>query len=429
METSITQKIWHTYTNFIGKINYLLFLSLAFSLALPYHAMRFSWIAWLISWGLEFRFLSLKNIRIQKSLIPVLILGVYFLWQALSYFWATDQILANKTLNRQISFIIIPFIALFGVNKNYNTKQISLCFIIGVFLTTLWYLSVSLFMDNYSTIIRSKAYIPLKTDTFERTFIFFFCKIKHRFFFATAAILASIVLAYSFKNLKEKIGSLYTWIFSFMFFSSTIYTIFLSGSRASILTYLLIAFIFLCSYFIRKKRWILLGSVVILTCCSFFIFYTYHPRMENITIEKIKNTDVTENDREPRFAIWNTAIKHIDEYVLTGKGVGNSISFLKEKLKENDYPKSFYNANFHSHNQYIEILMESGIIGLLLFLAIIFSSIKYSNQENKKLAFYLVLVFLINSLSDTIIRPLEGVILFSFVSLYLFFSNKEKEEN
>ena len=72
--------------------------------------------------------------------------------------------------------------------------------------------------------------------------------------------------------------------------------------------------------------------------------------------------------------------------------------------------------------------MESGIIGLLLFLAIIFSFIKYSNQENKKLAFYLVLVFLINSLSDTIIRPLEGVILFSFVSLYLFFSNKEKEE-
>lgn|GEM_PF-714790 len=422
------ERSWNLYYNFIGKTNYLLFLLVAFSLAMPYSIMRTIWTLWLVSWALEFRFLFRKNIHLKKEIIPILVLGLYFLWQGLSYFWATNPLLATKTLERQVSFIVLPLIALFGVNKNYNIKQISQWFVVGVFLTTLWYLTISLFMDNYQTILQNKPYASLNTDTFVRTFEFFFCKLKHRFFFATAAMLASIVLIRFFKNFKEKIGIFYTWIFTISFFVSTISVVLLSGSRASIITYLLIIFVSLCSYFAKKRKWIPLASGIIVVCCVFFLFYSYHPRMENIDVDKLRNPEIVEKGDEPRFAIWHSAITHIDEYILTGKGVGNSVSFLKEKFKENNYPKVFIEKNFHSHNQYIEVLIESGVVGLLLLLATFLSLIKYSKQGNKKIAFYIVLIFLINSLSDTIIRPLEGVVLFCFTSLFLLILNKEEEK-
>ena len=175
MKMDFLKKSWNLYSKFIGKTNYLLFLLVAFSLAMPYSAMRTIWTLWLVSWALEFRFLFKKNIHLKKEIIPILVLGLYFLWQGLSYFWATDPFLATKTLERQVSFIVLPLIALFGVNKNYNIKQISQWFVVGVFLTTLWYFTTCLFLDNYPNIIQSKAYTPLNTDTFVRTFEFFFC--------------------------------------------------------------------------------------------------------------------------------------------------------------------------------------------------------------------------------------------------------------
>lgn len=422
------KKISISYLNFIGKINYLLFLLVAFSLALPYSVMKPIWVLWLVCWGLEFRFIFFRKFHFQKRVIPICVLGIYYLWQALSYFWATDQILAAKNLERQISFLILPLIALFGVNKNYNEKQISQWFVIGIFLSSIWYLTISLFMDNYQNILQNKPYIPLNTDTFIQNFNLFFHKLKHRFFFATAVMIASVVLCFSFEDIKRKIGGFYAWIFIVLFFILTISVVFLSGSRASIITYLSLIFIFLCSNFIRKKRWIFLIGTIAIISFTFIIFYSYHPRMENITIEKLKNPADVEKGDELRFPIWYSAITHIDEYFLTGKGVGSSVPFLKEKFKENNYPDFLIERNFHSHNQYLEVLIELGVIGLLLFGAVMFCLVKYSKKENKKLAFYIVLIFLVNSLSDTMIRPLEGVILFSFSCLFLLISNNNQKE-
>ena len=187
--TTLITKGKCAYLHLMEKTNYLLFLLAAASLAMPYAPMRIIWTAWLTTWFLEFRFVSKTNIRFDKKTIPCLLVGIYFVWQALSYCWATEQVAAGKALERQLTFVILPFIALFGVNKNYNAKQIARWFVVGVFLTAIWYLSVCLLLDNYHNISQNKPYSELEFDSFIKGFYTYFNKIKHRFFFSTAATL------------------------------------------------------------------------------------------------------------------------------------------------------------------------------------------------------------------------------------------------
>lgn len=425
--TTLITKGKCAYLHLMEKTNYLLFLLAAASLAMPYAPMRIIWTAWLTTWFLEFRFVSKTNIRFDKKTIPCLLVGIYFVWQALSYCWATEQVAAGKALERQLTFVILPFIALFGVNKNYNAKQIARWFVVGVFLTAIWYLSVCLLLDNYHNISQNKPYSELEFDSFIKGFYTYFNKIKHRFFFSTAATLASVVLFFYFNDLKKKIGRLYSWIFTSAFFVATLSVVILSGSRASIVTYLLLLFVLLCKYFIRKRNWVFVFISFFVFGYSLCMFYIYHPRMQNIHIDDVTNPTAFETDDEPRFAIWNSTLKHIDEYIVTGKGVGNSIYFLSKKFEEDNYPAYFMERGFHSHNQYLETLIESGILGLLLLLCTMFALVKYSEKRYRMLALFIVSVFCINFLSDTVIRPLEGVILFSFSVIFLLILNREEK--
>lgn len=77
--------------------------------------------------------------------------------------------------------------------------------------------------------------------------------------------------------------------------------------------------------------------------------------------------DVSDTSTSYRVLIWMGTFKMLSDYWFTGVGLGNAAF-------SNIYQHYSYNAvpTQHSHNLYLQIMSESGIIGLLIVLAIIF---------------------------------------------------------
>ena len=74
-----------------------------------------------------------------------------------------------------------------------------------------------------------------------------------------------------------------------------------------------------------------------------------------------------------RFLIWQGTIKMVRVHPLKGFGIGSLvINYPKYRLKEYFLQPAVAPITDHSHNEYLEMTAETGILGLLLFLLFIF---------------------------------------------------------
>ncbi len=118
---------------------------------------------------------------------------------------------------------------------------------------------------------------------------------------------------------------------------------------------------------------------------------------------------------------WNSCLELIKDNILLGVGIGDS---KKELLNYRDPNSWNYTAQVNSHNQYLGILVKTGIIGLILFMIpIIFSFYKFYKSKC-----YIGLIFLVICLlamiTENILDRQKGVV---FFTLFLIFFLKTSQ--
>jgi O-antigen ligase len=121
------------------------------------------------------------------------------------------------------------------------------------------------------------------------------------------------------------------------------------------------------------------------------------------------------NGLNTRLALWTCAIDEVKKRPLFGTGIGDVQNDLVKNYKE----KNFYFAlesNYNCHNQYLDILLSNGIVGLLAFLLLISYLIIKSIKDKNGILFGLVLVFSLACLTENVLGRNQGVLL---VSLFL----------
>ena len=168
--------------------------------------------------------------------------------------------------------------------------------------------------------------------------------------FLVLAIFPSIMLVFYAKSRREK------WIYSI--FSILIFAnIMLSFSRNAWLAFGLgIAILF---FIVNWKMVIITGAVL----------------SSSIFIPSIRNRlgDFSAISDNERILMWKTAIKMIKDHPIVGVGNGNFVSLYDEYVTK--YPELAYNHNkrFPSHNSYLKVQSELGILGIVVFVLIILS--------------------------------------------------------
>jgi O-antigen ligase len=139
-------------------------------------------------------------------------------------------------------------------------------------------------------------------------------------------------------------------------------SIFLSLSRGGIISFFagVAVFAIFLSWekFGIQKRWVVLLSFVF-ALFSYLLYLGIDP-----IIDRFYETDLT---REDRFTVWLGALNAFKDFYLTGSGLGTFINiFPLYALKDMGV---IYD---HAHSDYLEFILEAGIVGTVLLLLFLF---------------------------------------------------------
>lgn len=288
-----------------------------------------------------------------NTVIFLIIFYTYFsLWRGSFYLGLPLPIsFSDIRLQNWKNFIIFPLLYLITVNNIKNVKEIKWLII---------FISLSMLIVNYYTLNQ----IRWITDIASRI------KIKGTFVHLGPNELAAFFTTYTFIILGIlffNIEKILKFLFSLVVFLNSICILFLY-SRGAYIAFLICMSILA---FIKKR--------VLLIILIFFLFFWKDilPYKVVERIEQTKTEDETlDASSQTRIDIWKKSIEYFKSNPIIGMGF-STVYFLELANNLHD-----------THNIYLKILVEQGIIGFIFFLLFIFLSLKngiilYKNADDQ----------------------------------------------
>ena len=162
----------------------------------------------------------------------------------------------------------------------------------------------------------------------------------------------------------------------------------------------------------------------------------YSPRLKEYVGEVkdlVTTGELDDHFLNERFAFWKNAITVYKKKPIIGNGIKTAQKLMNEEHERtlNWSPEWVKEVNFNAHNQYLQFLIESGLIGLIIYLFTIlwflFKQMKKENILAKKIAFYFMVIFSLHLLSESMIYRYLGISFFSFFYCLLLVFNPKIE--
>ncbi|HNP66389.1 MAG TPA: O-antigen ligase family protein [Aequorivita sp.] len=172
------------------------------------------------------------------------------------------------------------------------------------------------------------------------------------------------------------------------------------------------------------KRVLMLITVPVLLGSVYFTPY-FQKRFEPSTTATAQISDM-----DFRELHWKAVLETINHNnLLIGYGTRSQRDFLYNKYKEYGLT-SAYKEGYNAHNQYLEVFLEFGLLGFVLFLSMILYLVWLFKKKEDYFALSILLVFLVYMLTESIFQRHSGIVIFSFlIALYLNENISKKKAN
>jgi O-antigen ligase len=120
--------------------------------------------------------------------------------------------------------------------------------------------------------------------------------------------------------------------------------------------------------------------------------------------------------------IWLSALELIQEHPTTGVGIGDIVDELSKKYELHQYTflTEVQDMSFNAHNQYLETTLGLGIVGLIIFLALLLFSLLHAIKHKNVLYFVFVIIFGVSCLTESCLQKQSGIIFYAFFNAFLF---------
>ena len=357
-------------------------------------------------------FTILKNAPFSKALL--ILIGFTFL----SLLWTEDL---KFGLNPKLLYL--EYFALFTIALNIKVKQIPsiiTTFLMGMFVSEI--LSYGMFFELWQVKGHGKEY-PSP----------FMMHIDYSIFLAFAAIIILHRLLSKKYNKKEK-GVL------FLFFLTITGNLFINEGRTGQLGFMVAIIVSVFLHYKVSMRSIL-GALLLVTVIfgtAYNISEKFQARVmeAKVNIVAINNGSNYYTSLGLRVTMYYVALDILKENPLLGVGVGDYQLAAKRALKKDNHGfderiSDFITSN-HFHSQYLNVLVQGGIIGLALLLMVFFHFLRLpiAYREHKELSLLIVVIFLTSFLTEPIlIKQFPNALFILFAGLFLATSIQHPKKN
>ena len=350
-----------------------------------------------------------------------LVSSSFFFILLISILYSEDLSYALKKLETSLSLFAYPlvFVLLYNCSKKIDKKFIEI--LKWVFVVSLTFFLVSTFTYYFltepfytfkSTIVHYHTLVDLRIIGYEMHSIYLSMHIGVGIIF--------LIDMMSKANVNKRFYFLILFALLFVFMA-------VLNRRGPIIALVMIGLIFL----IKSRLKVKLALPVFILTIVFALTLMLTPKFNNINRFK-ELIDIEALNSNPnsssaiRLSIYNCALKQAFKAPVFGYGWGDVKEVLNECYKEEN--PNLLLKNYNTHNQFLSMLLATGIVGLFLLLFYFYFTLKFSNKNGNQVLFFLLLYFGFNMLSENILEREDGVIFFSFfVNLFLF--NSEIKSN
>lgn len=373
----------------------VLLFSLSFSIAIPN-----------ILLGILLILFFFKKKRVMFATVYIKLLSLFCLFLILKALFF-NSLLENIINYKFLLVLLIVSILIFNIK---NSRIVIKGYVFGVFLGVI-----------ISSIKISFYYFRFKTLPFGNTSEVQNLIPIHRPYFGFMCLLAIVLIMFLFGKInskKEKIIYILMAILILFFLNIIV-------ARLSLLLSFLYLIISVLIFLALNKTKLVVSlfflSLLFLTIFSLNENLKNRFHLKNSYIETI---NVLRN-QEPRFVIWNCVISQINNKDFNcyfgyenRKTIQNNLNDCYNSSISNVSKKEYYLiTKFNTHNQFFDIFLDGGVVGIFLFLIIfIFSSHIFRNNFDAIFILFSFSLFLV--VENLLQRQLGAYLLGIFIPLF-----------
>ena len=212
--------------------------------------------------------------------------------------------------------------------------------------------------------------------------------------------------------------------------------IILLQSKAGLLSLITLVFFWIIYRFCILQRKTAVGiilSIVVLAAVA-LIFQSGWIKKNRIqeSIEQIqqrKSNPYGTNSSEMRLTLWKCSWEVAMENMPWGVGTGDATEELNLHALKMNYT-NLIGRHYNAHCQYLQTLMETGILGLLCLLAFCFYSLAYSIRHKNFLYFSFAIMIIINIAVECMFKVRSGTNFIALANILLFiYCSKAKSDH
>ncbi|MFD1615869.1 O-antigen ligase family protein [Gelatiniphilus marinus] len=364
--------------------------------------------------------LSYNKTRVYLKKELLLLILFYSIYSVSLLYSSNFQI---SVLEKKASFLAFPLIFILDKDLKFYTHYVLRYYIYGCL--------VAILLCEFNSIFNSFNFVGFSFDSRANLNFTFFDSIKnnenylfsehfsflHQTVYFSMYLTLGIVIMSWFKVFKKKTQYLVIFLFAivivqilnkagiivlFLVFGLKLYYA-INGIKNKVISLLALLSIAIAVFLLNPR------------IKAFNTIFNYEkPEMVVRDLNAMPNTE--RSGTNTRIIIWLSALELIKENTMLGIGAGGSHKKLYERvaLNQQHYDKRH---QLHAHNQYLQVLLDIGIVGFLIFImifaslvGIVLKKIECNNEKLFVLGFLLIVA--VNSLFESIFERYSGISLF-----------------
>jgi O-antigen ligase len=401
-----------------GDITYLIAILVMVVMPIHYKLLPPLMIMLCLAWIYEnySEFGKIVRSHSKYKLLVIAFLLFYF-WQIFSILYTSDLKMGWSNIFGRLSLLIFP-IVFFEPGEKIRTSGFTL-FRIFAISTTIYVISCfgyALFqsLDFYNG---TWSFNPHPAEAEWLNFFYGpdLTYSIHPSYLAMYVLISVFISFESWYDTSLKKGFRIGWLILGSFLLLSIY--FISSRAAIIATIIMISFYALVNIINLKKSRVIWVIFFVILIFSLPLFRN-NDRVNILLSGFSKEQKFDLKKQDERIIVWKAAMNVIKKNPIMGVGIGDvRTELVKEYDRIGEYKISLQRLN--AHNQFLEVLLENGIVGILIFFSLFGYMIFIAINEKRLLYGLFVFMMFVFFMFETVLYRLAGVSFFPLFSFLL----------